>query len=80
MKGVSGKTELSSDGIVHQTAAKIQDMTAFLPDYSFKGGDKSTTDAATSTAGLIGGGIILALAGTAGTIISYAKKKVKCQN
>lgn len=78
MKGVSGMTELDSEGIIHQMASKIQETTAFLPDYSFKNGDGAETG--TSVSGIIGGGITLALACLAGYAITRMKKKVKCQN
>ena len=79
---VSGKAEISAPGDgVHQTMAKMQEKTAFLPDYGFKAGEPSAaaTDspteaparwpavsAGTSVSGIVGGLITLALAGLVG--------------
>jgi len=77
MQGVAGTTELEANGAVYDIVAKIQEATAFLPDYSF--GNDSDMDAAagTSFAGIIGGAITLGLAVLAGYLISYSRKKVK---
>jgi cobalt/nickel transport system permease protein len=76
MKGVAGTTELEADGPAYQIAAKIQEFTAFLPDYGFK--DSTGAAQETSTSGIIGGGITLGLACLAGWLISRTKKKEKC--
>ncbi|MEL7657054.1 MAG: PDGLE domain-containing protein, partial [Bacillota bacterium] len=60
-------------GAVYHMMAKIQELTAFLPDYSFKNGSGAV--AGTSFSGIIGGGIMLGLACLAGYMISHAKKK-----
>ena len=83
MRGVAGTTELEADGPVYHIAAKIQEFTSFLPDYSFKETAKSPTVSETSVSGIIGGGITLTLACLTGYLISRYKKKVKydkCQN
>jgi cobalt/nickel transport system permease protein len=53
----------------------IQDTTAFMPGYKFKGGDDSP--GGTSVAGIIGGGLTFVLAGGTALIISAVKKKRK---
>lgn len=83
MQGVAGTTELEAEGPVYQIAAKIQEFTAFLPDYSFENGTESNAASGTSVSGIIGGGITLGFACLAGYLISRYKKKVKydkCQN
>ena len=77
MAGVSGTTELESEGAIHQITAKVQELTAFLPDYSFKNGTESSAAAGTSASGIIGGGITLGLACMTGYFISRSKKKIK---
>jgi cobalt/nickel transport system permease protein len=78
---VSGKDEIEAPGDgVHATLARIQERTSFLPDYGFKPppattGERSTppwpaVEAGTSMSGLIGGLIVLALAG----LVGYACK------
>jgi cobalt/nickel transport system permease protein len=87
MKHVAGTTELDASGPAYQIAAKIQEFTVFLPNYSLKDntadGSKDGAVKETSTAGIIGGGITLGLAFLAGRLISRSKKKAKynkCQN
>jgi len=79
---VSGKEELDApaDGI-HQTLARVQERTAFLPDYGFKAAEAKSAavehaepapepwpavSAGTSASGIVGGLITLALAGAVG--------------
>jgi len=81
--GVTGTEELAgpADG-VHGASASIQDKTAFLPDYAFKtttgseeaaGGEAAwpAVDGGTSTSGLVGGALTLAIA----ALIGLALKK-----
>ncbi len=82
MGKVSGKEELEppAEGI-HESLAKIQQKTAFLPDYGFKSAESVVTtaqpaqkkadqwpavSAGTSVAGLVGGLLTLLLAGLIG--------------
>jgi cobalt/nickel transport system permease protein len=78
---VSGKDEIEAPGDgVHATLARIQERTSFLPDYGFKTPSAATAEGATSpwpaveagtsVSGLIGGLIVLALAG----LVGYACK------
>ena len=78
---VTGKPELeAAQDAAHERAARIQEKTAFLPDYGFKPSEpKSETphaqawpevNAGTSLSGLLGGAITLTLAG----LIGYSLK------
>ena len=78
MQGVAGTSELEANGPVYQIAAKMQEITAFFPDYSFKNNAGPNTSSGTSVSGIIGGGITLGLACLAGYLISRFKKKEKC--
>ncbi len=73
MEGVAGTAELEYESGVHEGAAEIQENTAILPDYSFKSDEGSALG--TSTSGIVGGALTLALAGLTGVAISAAKKK-----
>lgn len=75
MENVAGTTELESDGGAHEGATAIQESTAFMPDYDFSGGEGSAMG--TTTAGLIGAGITLLLAGGTGLVITKVKKSHK---
>lgn len=60
MGKVSGKEELEApEHGIHATFSALQEKTAFLPDYNFKGDEGGRSG--TSTSGLVGGGIVLAL-------------------
>lgn len=80
MEGVAGTTELDAEGPVYRIAAKIQEFTAFLPDYSFKNSAESNATSETSASGVIGGGITLGLACLAGYLISRSRRKVGFDN
>lgn len=58
MEQVSGTTELSASGAVHQAAEKIQEFTALLPDYAWKGSEAAS---GTSFSGIAGGLAVAAL-------------------
>ena len=77
MRGVTGTTELEAHGAVYQIAAKIQEATAFLPDYGFKNGSESDAAPGTSISGVVGGAITLGFACLAGVLITRFKKKLK---
>lgn len=83
VEGVAGTAELEAAGPVYGFAAKIQEITAFLPDYGFMNGTETNAAAGTSVSGMIGGGLSLGIACLAGFLISRSRKKVKyneCQN
>ncbi|GHV54863.1 cobalamin biosynthesis protein CbiM [Synergistales bacterium] len=72
-------SELERTGGAYDTAAKIQESTAIMPDYEFKsaaGGDTGSSFAAagTSAAGLAGGTMTLVLACAVGWIITMFRK------
>ena len=75
MEKVTGTTELSASGTIHQAAQKIQELTAFLPDYSFKGSEGAV---GTSVSGIVGAVIVAALCIVICICIrNIRKKKVK---
>lgn len=77
----TGTEELEAPGNnIHSLLAKIQEKTAFLPDYSFRvsknvqaddPGSESIVNPGTSVSGLVGGALVLVLA----TFIGFALKK-----
>jgi len=84
---VSGSEELDSpeDGI-HQMLASIQEKTSILPDYGFKkeetadvAAEESSSwpavDSGTSTSGLVGGGLTLALAVLIGILFKRRRQE-----
>lgn len=68
--GVTGSEELTANDTVHNASAKIQENTAFLPDYSFK-----SQDGGTSISGIIGAAITCVLAGGAALIIKHSRHR-----
>ena len=85
MLHTSGKKELAPpDKEVHSLFAKLQEQTAFLPDYSFKeatselpGKEEAlpTVNAGKSVAGILGVAITLALAGLIGIGLQKLRKE-----
>ena len=86
----AGTEELEAPDVIHQTMSEIQGKTAFLPDYGFKApenegeqgaveGEESwpAVNGGTSVAGLVGGGMTLALAALAGMGIGLIKRRKK---
>ena len=76
MEKVAGTAELETTGNAYDSAANIQESTAFLPDYGFKSTDGEGSATGTSASGIIGAGITLILAGGTGYLI-YAVKRRK---
>ena len=76
MEKVAGTAELETTGNAYDSAANIQESTAFLPDYGFKSADGEGLAAGTSVSGIVGAGITLVLAGGTGYLI-YAVKRRK---
>lgn len=70
----AGTAELEAQGPIFESAAKVQEATAILPDYDFasSGGDGSPLG--TTLAGVAGGTITFLLAGATGWAISRAKR------
>jgi cobalt/nickel transport system permease protein len=73
---VAGTAQLESNEKAHASAEKIQQQTAFMPDYAFES-DQDGSMASTSAAGIIGGAITCITAGAAGLIIHLVKKRNK---
>lgn len=79
----AGTAELQAPEGVHTTLARVQESTAFLPDYGFKAPDgveeptenASVVNAGTSVSGLVGGMLTLVLAALTGFIIFVSKRK-----
>lgn len=58
MEKVAGTAELAAEGGIYRLTEKIQEATAFLPDYAFKASENA---AGTSFSGIVGGVIVLAV-------------------
>ncbi|MCE5231469.1 energy-coupling factor ABC transporter permease [bacterium] len=76
MARTAGKEELAAPaGAVHAAVERIQSLTAFLPDYDFKRASgnvepqAATVNAGTTTAGLVGSALTLALVALLGIIL-----------
>lgn len=87
MAKTSGKEELEAPASrIYHTLAGIQEKTAFLPDYGFRNGGEEAAapgesepswpavDTGTTTAGLVGGGLTLALAVVIGLLFRRRKQ------
>jgi cobalt/nickel transport system permease protein len=87
MERTAGTTELANSDTIHTWLAWLQEKTAFLPDYNFASqaangqtsGDEAAvvTNAGTSVAGLVGGGLTLLLAAGAGLLTRWLKRRRK---
>lgn len=80
MAKTSGKEELAREGGMYDTLAKVQEATAFLPDYSFRESEaapapatNSTAQTGTSLSGIVGGILTLLLAGCVGMLLRRRK-------
>lgn len=74
MEKITGTTELEAGGGIYNTFAGIQDKSAVLPDYAFKGSDSA---AGTSFSGVFGGAVVVALCVGACYLFKFFKKKRK---
>jgi len=80
MEKVAGTTELEAQGGVFDSAAAIQESTAFMPDYDYASAGEDGSSTGASVAGIVGSAMTLLLAGAAGLVISKAKgRKGKAQ-
>ena len=68
---ITGRGEIEKSGTVYSIFEKIQELFAFMPDYSLK----VNPEQGTSLAGIIGGTLTLMLAGITGVVINVMKKK-----
>jgi cobalt/nickel transport system permease protein len=69
------ETELTAQGAIFDSAASLQEGTAFLPDYAFAADPENA--AGTPVSGLVGAAITCALAWAAGAVIARVKKRKK---
>lgn len=73
IQGVTGEETVESESVVHQAAASLQEITAFMPDYSFR---NSESLLGTSLSGIIGSlTTLLLLSGM--WIVSKKRKQLK---
>jgi cobalt/nickel transport system permease protein len=75
MEKTAGTAELEREGGAYESAASIQEATAFMPDYAFKSDGEDGSALGTSTAGIVGGALTLALACATGALVSSFKKR-----
>lgn len=69
--GITGNTEVEASGEVKEALAKVQETTAFLPDYHFYNDEGYF---GVSTSGIVGGAITILLIGTIGYIVTKKYK------
>lgn len=69
--GITGNSEIEAKGEVKEVLAKVQETTAFLPDYHFS---HDEGDLGVSTSGIVGGALTFILVGTIGYIFVKRKK------
>jgi len=69
--GITGDSEIEAKGEVKEALSKVQETTAFLPDYNFS---RSESNLGVSTSGIVGGAITLIAIGTIGYIASKKNK------
>ncbi len=77
IENVTGSPEVEASGAAYDSAAKVQEQTAFLPDYTFKGAAGANSAAGTSVSGILGGAITCAVAAGAGVVLYAVKKRRK---
>ena len=74
MERIAGTTELEAAGGIYDTFAGIQDKSAVLPDYAFKGSDSAV---GTSFSGVFGGAVVVAVCVGACYLFKFFKRKRK---
>ena len=74
MERIAGTTEIEAAGGIYETFAGIQDKSAVLPDYAFKGSDSA---AGTSFSGVFGGAVVVAVCVGACYLFKFFKRKRK---
>lgn len=72
MEKVAGTAELAANGSLYQLAGRLQSITAFLPDYAFKGSESA---AGTSVSGIVGGLFVLAVCLCVCVMIKKVKRR-----
>lgn len=92
MHKAAGVEELEATGGIHQMLADLQSNIAFLPDYGFRASEEESApataegsevwpavDSGTTTAGIVGAGLTLVLAGIIGFVVTLLKKEILAQ-
>ncbi len=69
---LTGSADLEAESGVHETAAKVQEKTAVLPDYAFK---NSESEIGTSFSGIIGSGIVVIVCIGACYVFNFFRKQ-----
>ncbi len=80
MEKTAGTAELETEGGIFESAADIQESTAFMPDYDYASVSEEGSSTGTSVAGILGGAMTFVLAGLAGFVISKTKKRKASAN
>ena len=73
MEKVAGTAELEAADSAHSVAQSIQEKTSILPDYDFASGSGAVNG--TSVSGVVGAAMTCVLAGAAGGIIVFLKRR-----
>ena len=69
---ITGSTEVESEGGIYETVGSVQDTTALLPDYAFKGSESSF---GTTFSGIVGSVIVVGICVGACYIFKFFRKK-----
>lgn len=69
---ITGSTEVESEGGIYETVGSVQETTALLPDYAFKGSESSF---GTTFSGVIGSVIVVGVCVGACYIFKFFRKK-----
>ena len=69
---ITGSTEVESDGEIYETAGAVQETTALLPDYAFKGSESSF---GTTFSGVVGSVIVVGVCVGACYAFKFFRKK-----
>lgn len=72
MEKITGSTELEANGKIYDIVSSIQEKTALLPDYSFKGSESA---AGTSFSGIIGALVVVIVCVGCCQLFKFFKKK-----
>ena len=69
---ITGSTDLEADGSIYETAENVQEVTALLPDYAFRGSDSAV---GTSFSGVVGSLIGVGVCIGACYVFKFFRKK-----
>lgn len=72
---IIGAEELEANGAAFDRAAEIQEKTAFMPDYEYKGKNNSPAISGTAAAGIAGSAITIVAAAIIAVVISKIKRR-----